>query len=77
MFEVFTSIFYFPGILFNMIGLLLSFVFMLNLKSLSIIATAENIVFNRYSAITRRIHLPKHRTPRQFTPSISFMGGKK
>eukprot|EP00428_Durinskia_dybowskii_P073480 CAMPEP_0170414130 /NCGR_PEP_ID=MMETSP0117_2-20130122/31901_1 /TAXON_ID=400756 /ORGANISM="Durinskia baltica, Strain CSIRO CS-38" /LENGTH=434 /DNA_ID=CAMNT_0010671993 /DNA_START=304 /DNA_END=1608 /DNA_ORIENTATION=- len=35
----------------------------------------ENFVFNRYSAITRRIHLPKHRTPMQFTPSISFMGG--
>jgi hypothetical protein len=32
-------------------------------------------ILNRYTAITRRIHLPKHRTPKQFSPSISFMGG--
>lgn len=76
LFEVIASLLYFPTVLVNLIGLLFSFVFVLNLSSFSIIATAENFVFNRYSAITRRIHLPKHRTPRQFTPSICFMGGQ-
>lgn len=75
LFEVIASLLYFPMVLVNLIGLLFSFVFVLNLSSFSIITTAENFVFNRYSAITRRVHLPKHRTPRQFTPSICFMGG--
>ena len=75
MLEAISSLFYFPTIVINLIGLLFSFVFVLNMSSFSFIAAAENFVFNRYTAITRRIHLPKHRTPKQFTPSICFMGG--
>lgn len=75
MLEILASILYFPAVLVNLIGLLLGFVFMQNLSSFSIIHTAENLVFQHYSYLTRRIHLPKHRTPRQFTPSICFMGG--
>ena len=76
MFEVLASIIYFPSIFVNLIGLFFGFVAVLNFSSFSIIHAAENFVFNRYSAITRRIHLPKHRTPREFTPSVCFMGGK-
>jgi hypothetical protein len=76
MLDVIMSMLYFPSIWLNMIGLLLAFVIILNWKARGLIAAAENVVFSRYSAITRRIHLPKHRTPREFTPSISFMGGK-
>lgn len=76
MFEVLASILYFPSIFVNLIGLFFGFVAVLNFSSFSIIHAAENFVFNRYSAITRRIHLPKHRTPREFTPSVCFMGGK-
>eukprot|EP00598_Pedospumella_elongata_P000596 CAMPEP_0184981058 /NCGR_PEP_ID=MMETSP1098-20130426/10912_1 /TAXON_ID=89044 /ORGANISM="Spumella elongata, Strain CCAP 955/1" /LENGTH=484 /DNA_ID=CAMNT_0027504579 /DNA_START=175 /DNA_END=1629 /DNA_ORIENTATION=+ len=75
MFEVLASIIYFPSIFVNLIGLFFGFVAVLNFSSFSIIHAAENFVFNRYSAITRRIHLPKHRTPREFTPSVCFMGG--
>ena len=35
----------------------------------------ENFIVLRYTAITRRIHVPKHSRPLKFTPSISFMGG--
>jgi hypothetical protein len=35
----------------------------------------ENFIVIRYTAITRRIHVPKNNRPLQFTPSISFMGG--
>jgi len=76
MFEVLASIIYFPSIFVNLIGLFFGFVAVLNFSSFSIIHAAENFVFNRYSAITRRIHLPKHRTPREFTPSVCFMGGE-
>ncbi len=36
----------------------------------------ENCMLWCYTILTRRIHLPKHRTPQRFAPSISFMGGK-
>lgn len=35
----------------------------------------ENCMLWCYTILTRRIHLPKHRTPQRFAPSISFMGG--
>lgn len=36
----------------------------------------DRLVLTRYTMVTRRIHIPKHKAPKQFTPSISFMGGK-
>lgn len=42
----------------------------------SLIELFEYVVCLFYTSTTRRIHLPKHRTPKQFTPSICFMGGE-
>ena len=36
----------------------------------------ESFVLTRYTNITKRLHIPKSEIPKNFTPSISFMGGK-
>jgi len=70
-----TPLVYFPYILINSIMLLFCFGVVLLFSRFKIVASFESFILTQYSAITRRIHLPKHRTPLQFTPSVSFMGG--
>jgi hypothetical protein len=71
----FTGVFFFPYILLNSIALLLCFALVLFFSNYSVVASLEEFILDRYTSITRRIHLPKHLAPLQFTPSISFMGG--
>eukprot|EP01038_Epipyxis_sp_PR26KG_P012821 gene12821-17191_t len=66
---------YIPALFLYSLGLLFSFTVMLIFSKCNVMLHIENFILNRYTSITRRIHLPKHRTPRQFTPSICFMGG--
>jgi hypothetical protein len=66
---------YIPALLIYSFGVMVSFACISFLYPISITALAEHFVLTLYTAITRRIHLPKHRTPNKFTPSISFMGG--
>lgn len=66
---------YLPIVLLYSFALFLLFVILLWLYSISLPGCAEHCVLSLYTAVTRRIHLPKHRTPQKFTPSISFMGG--
>jgi len=35
----------------------------------------EGFLISRFTSMTRRIHLPRHRLSGQFTPSVCFMGG--
>jgi hypothetical protein len=67
---------YIPALLIYSFGVMVSFACISFLYPISITALAEHCVLTLYTAITRRIHLPKHRTPNKFTPSISFMGGE-
>jgi hypothetical protein len=34
----------------------------------------EGFLISRFTQMTRRIHLPRHRLSGQFTPSVCFMG---
>jgi hypothetical protein len=34
----------------------------------------EGFLINRFTSVTRRIHLPRHRLSNEFTPSLCFMG---
>ncbi len=42
---------------------------------LNSIGYTEKFLLNRYTAITRRVNIPKNKAPKMFAPSISFMGG--
>ena len=71
-----------PVLLVDSFLLLCSFFIMLVMNSLyslrlfdRVSYIIESIILNRYTALTRRVHVPKHMIPKQFTPSICFMGG--
>ena len=64
---------YVPALLISTLFLLLVFVVFLNLSFSTYI---DQCILYYYTSVTRKIHLPKNRTPKQFTPSISFMGGE-
>jgi hypothetical protein len=67
------ALLYLPVLLLSSLGLLVSFLYMVNFSFF--VGICESCVMGAYTAMTRRVHLPKHRRPRKFTPSISFMGG--
>lgn len=77
---LFYKVIWAPVFLYECFALAFSFFFMMVLNaipsiSLHIVDWIDAIIINRYTALTRRVHLPKHRAPKKFTPSISFMGG--
>lgn len=69
-------VFYMPMLMLYSVFLLLSFAVMLNFTPSGWGVMLEQIFIREYTAGTRRMHLPKHEIPQQFTPSICFMGGK-
>lgn len=75
--ETLATFLYLPAFLVNSIGLLVSFgtVLHVSLSSAEVATFTENFILARYTASTRRSHLPKYRTPSKFSPSICFMGG--
>jgi hypothetical protein len=74
---IIANILYVPALLLYSFCLLFSFTAVLNFSNLhtSMILCFEYILMSGYTIVTRRIHLPKHKAPSQFSPSISFMGG--
>lgn len=57
-------------------SLVISVVSLVSFMFRNILDILDYVMLRWYTFLTRRIHLPKHRTPKQFAPSISFMGGK-
>ena len=72
MVDTVASFLYLPAFIINLIVLLISFGTFLHMSS----SFLENLILTRYTETVRRSHLPKHRTPLKFAPSICFMGGK-
>jgi len=72
MVDTVASFLYLPAFIINLIALLISFGTFLHMSS----SFLENLILTRYTETVRRSHLPKHRTPLKFAPSICFMGGK-
>jgi hypothetical protein len=80
----FNKILWTPILLLETFTLMVTFWISLVLRYLNFIHFVEKVndsidrlVLTRYTMVTRRIHIPKHKVPKQFTPSISFMGGKE
>jgi len=71
MVDTVASFLYLPAFIINLIVLLISFGTFLHMSS----SFLENLILTRYTETVRRSHLPKHRTPLKFAPSICFMGG--
>lgn len=72
MVDTIASFLYLPAFIINLIVLLISCGTFLHMSS----SFVENLILTRYTETVRRSHLPKHRTPLKFAPSICFMGGK-
>ncbi len=75
LFPYYQSFILFPALLVYCIALVICFTMVRWFYPFNMINFIENGVLSIYTLITRRIHLPKHKTPLQFTPSVSFMGG--
>jgi hypothetical protein len=54
---------------------LLATVFAAFLYYLNSVGYTEWLLLTYYTALTRRVNVPKNKAPKQFAPSISFMGG--
>mmetsp|Transcript_14497 Transcript_14497/g.21830 ORF Transcript_14497/g.21830 Transcript_14497/m.21830 type:complete len:341 (-) Transcript_14497:132-1154(-) len=71
------QILYIPALVTYSVCLFLSFTAVLNLSIVfdAVLSGVEHFLMTGYTVVTRRCHLPKHKAPKQFCPSISFMGG--